>query len=148
MATTPFLHSIDPDDDAAQTTRAVGAARHLVLVLGDQLDPNSSAFDGFDPNLDVVWMAEVADEATYVWSSRVRIAFFLSAMRHFAAECRARGWRIDYTPLQAGIASLADALRAAIARRRPQRLIVVELGEWRVLQALQAEARAGLRRCG
>ena len=28
--------------------------RHLVLVLGDQLDAASSAFDGFDPACDAV----------------------------------------------------------------------------------------------
>ena len=36
------------------------APRHLVLVLGDQLDPDSAVFDGFDPALDEVWMAGLA----------------------------------------------------------------------------------------
>ena len=40
--------------------------RHLVLVLGDQLDPNSAALDDFDSSADAVWMAEVSQEATYV----------------------------------------------------------------------------------
>ena len=35
--------------------------RNLVIVLGDQLDLQSSAFDGFDPAQDAVWMAEVAE---------------------------------------------------------------------------------------
>ena len=52
-------------------------------VLGDQLDLDAAAFDGFDPALDAVWMAEVAGEATHVWSHRARIALFLAAMRHF-----------------------------------------------------------------
>ena len=43
--------------------------RTLVLVLGDQLDADASAFDGFDPQQDAVWMAEVAQESTHVWSS-------------------------------------------------------------------------------
>ena len=30
------------------------AVRHLVVVLGDQLDAESAAFDGFDPAQDVV----------------------------------------------------------------------------------------------
>jgi len=42
--------------------------RHLVIVLGDQLDPKSSALDGFDVRHDAVWMAEVAEESTQVWS--------------------------------------------------------------------------------
>lgn len=32
--------------------------RHLVLVLGDQLNADSAAFDGFDRSCDAVWMAE------------------------------------------------------------------------------------------
>lgn len=34
--------------------------RRLVIVLGDGLDPESSAFDDADPERDAVWMAEVA----------------------------------------------------------------------------------------
>ncbi|MCY7300111.1 MAG: cryptochrome/photolyase family protein, partial [Ilumatobacteraceae bacterium] len=65
--------------------------RHLIVVLGDQLDRNSAAFDGFDSARDVVWMAEVAEESTKVWVSKPRIAMFLAAMRHFAEELRAAG---------------------------------------------------------
>ena len=39
--------------------------RNLVLVLGDQLDPGSSALKDIDSNLDAVWMAEVAEENTH-----------------------------------------------------------------------------------
>ena len=58
--------------------------RHLVLILGDQLDEESSAFDGFDPLRDVVVMVEAAEEFTHVWSHKIRTTVFLSAMRHFA----------------------------------------------------------------
>jgi deoxyribodipyrimidine photolyase-related protein len=54
--------------------------RNLVIVLGGQLDETSSAFDGFDPALDMVWMAEVSEESEPVWSAKQRIAVFLSAM--------------------------------------------------------------------
>ncbi len=55
-------------------------AGRLVLVLGDQLDRKSSAFDGFDRQGDYVWMAEVAEESTHVWTHKTRIVVFLSAM--------------------------------------------------------------------
>jgi deoxyribodipyrimidine photolyase-related protein len=61
---------------------SVTRPRHLVLVLGDQLDASSAALDGFDPLQDAVWMAEVAGEGTHVWSHKARIALFLSGMRH------------------------------------------------------------------
>jgi len=59
--------------------------RRLVIVLGDQLDLDAAAFDDFDPATDAIWMAEVDEESTHVWSSQPRTALFLSAMRHFAA---------------------------------------------------------------
>ncbi|NDB01463.1 MAG: cryptochrome/photolyase family protein, partial [Betaproteobacteria bacterium] len=55
--------------------------RHLILVLGDQLDSEAAAFDGFDAMQDAVWMAEAHEESTHVWSSKQRITLFLSAMR-------------------------------------------------------------------
>ena len=67
------------------------AVRTLVVVLGDQLDLDAAVFDGFDPAQDAVWMAEVAEESTHVWSSKPRIALFLSAMRHFAQVLREYG---------------------------------------------------------
>lgn len=63
--------------------------RQLVIVLGDQLDPDAAAFDGFDAARDAVWMAEVAEESTHVGSSQIRTARFLAAMRHFALALRA-----------------------------------------------------------
>ena len=44
--------------------------RHLVIVLGDQLDDDSAAFDGFDAEQDAVWMAEVTEDCTNVWSHK------------------------------------------------------------------------------
>jgi deoxyribodipyrimidine photolyase-related protein len=121
--------------------------RALVIVLGDQLDRQSSAFDGFDPALDLVWMAEAAEESTHVWSAKQRIAVFLAAMRHFAASLRAEGLRIDYTALDESTASrsLADELRHAITRLGPQRLVLCAPGDWRVYQSIRAVAeQAGL----
>ena len=118
--------------------------RHLVLVLGDQLDEASSAFDGFDASQDVVWMAEVAEESTHVWSAQQRTALFLSAMRHFAQHVQARGWPLRYRPLDApdNRGSLAEELSLAIAELGPQALVLTAPGDWRVLQALRAVARA------
>ena len=71
--------------------------RCLVLVLGDQLNLDAAAFDGFDADVDAVWMAEVAGESTHVWSSKPRSAMFLAAMRHFAQALQAEGRPLHYT---------------------------------------------------
>lgn len=120
---------------------------HLVIVLGDQLDHDSTALQGFDPAQDVVWMAEVAEESTHVWSSKQRIAIFLSAMRHFAAELREQGLPLSYTRLDDAdnTGTLAGELQRAIDRLKPQHLVLTAPGDWRVLQALRAvAAQAGL----
>ncbi len=122
--------------------------RHLVVILGDQLDPDSSALDGFDPAQDAVWMAEVVEESTHVWSHQARIALFLSAMRHFALSLRERGLRVVYRRLdEHPAASLTEALRADLAAIDPQRVIMAEPGDWRVRESLRtAVGAAGLER--
>lgn len=109
--------------------------RHLVLVLGDQLDRGSSAFDGFDPARDRVWMCEASEESTHVWSSKQRIVMFLAAMRHFAHALRQEGVPLIYRELAEG--SLAQALGETLASHRVQRVVLAEPGDWRVLQALR-----------
>lgn len=113
--------------------------RQLVLVLGDQLDLEAAAFDGFDAAQDAVWMAEVAEESTHVWSTQPRIAMFLAAMRHFAQALRKAGRPLHYTRLDdaGNHGSLAAQLRADLQRLRPARLVMTAPGEWRLLQALQ-----------
>ncbi|MGL4551885.1 MAG: cryptochrome/photolyase family protein, partial [Gemmataceae bacterium] len=111
--------------------------RNLVLVLGDQLDPASSAFDGFDPARDAVWMAEVAEESTHVWSHKARTALFFSAMRHFAADLRGRGVTVHYGRIGTTAATLAGQLAADVKALRPASLVVAEPGDWRVRESLK-----------
>ena len=117
--------------------------RHLVIVLGDQLDLQSSALQGFDAAQDVVWMAEVAEESTHVWSAKQRIAVFLSAMRHFAQTLGELGLPLDYTRLDASgnAGTLALELSKAITLLQPAALVISAPGDWRVLQSLRAVAK-------
>jgi deoxyribodipyrimidine photolyase-related protein len=116
--------------------------RHLVLVLGDQLDISSAAFDGFDRQADVVWMAEVPSEAEHVWATKPHIALFLSGMRHFRDQLQVEGFRVDYRimddPDNRG--SLGAELRRAVETQRPKSAIVVQPGAWRVQEQLLSAA--------
>ena len=113
--------------------------RHLVLVLGDQLNLQSAALERFDSSRDRVLMVEARGESTHVPSTKMRSALFLSAMRHFAEAVRAKGWPIDYLRLGAhAFDTLDEALGDALARHAPQALVVVEPGEWRLEQAVLA----------
>lgn len=114
--------------------------RHLVVVLGDQLDRQSSAWDGFDPARDRAWMCEAAEEATHVWCSQQRLVLFLSATRHFKKALDDEGMPLEYFAATPG--SLAQALSQTLAEHRVQRIVLTEPGDWRVLQALRAAAAA------
>ena len=84
-------------------------------------------------------MAEVHSEAVYVWNHKARIAIFLSAMRHFRDELRRRGFTVDYRQLddKANKGTFLEELKAAIRRHKPERIIVVEPGEYRVAEELK-----------
>lgn len=116
--------------------------RHLVVVLGDQLDEDAAALQDFDPAQDVVWMAEVSEESTHVWSAKQRIAVFLSAMRHFAETLRGKGFPLRYTRLddEGNPGTLPLALARAITLLQPRQLRLTAPGDWRVLQGLRHTA--------
>jgi deoxyribodipyrimidine photolyase-related protein len=117
--------------------------RHLVIVLGDQLNRDASAWDGFDPRQDAAWMAEVAEESTHAWSAKQRCVVFLAAMRHFAQALRNDQVPLHYRKLDddGNAGTLAGELERTVRHLRPQRLRITEPGEWRVLQALQQVAQ-------
>ncbi len=115
--------------------------RNLLLVLGDQLDAESSLLAGADPKRDAIWMAEVDEESSHVWAHKARIVLFLSAMRHFADVVRERGFRVQYTRLGAGKGnSLAAVLTRDCQELQPQALKVVQPGDYRVLASLKETA--------
>ncbi len=140
--------STDHQEDGDFTSSSgVQNARHLVLVLGDQLAANSAAFDGFDGRTDVVWMAEVPEEAQHVWATKPHIAIFLTGMRHFRDRLRAKGLRVEYREMgdPDNRGSLGSELLRAVRVWRPQRIIVLQPGEWRVQeQLLRAAELAGV----
>ena len=119
------------------------AKRHLVIVLGDQLDEAASALADFDPLQDMVWMAEVQEESTHVISSKQRTTVFLSAMRHFAELIRSKDWPLKYIRLDDAnnAGTLSGELSKAINLHHPQNLVMTAPGDWRVLQSIRALAR-------
>ncbi|WP_243838689.1 cryptochrome/photolyase family protein [Prosthecobacter fusiformis] len=117
--------------------------RHLVIILGDQLDRNSAALDGFDSKQDCVWMAEVARESTKVWVHKARIVTFLAGMRHFAEELKKEGLPVEYRRLDdaQNQGDFIVELEATVKRLKPQKLILVEPGEWQVREDFRQAAK-------
>jgi len=112
--------------------------RNLVIVLGDQLNLDSSALHDFDPKKDLIWMAEALEESTHVPSSKIRIVMFLSAMRHFALELKNQKFPLAYTYHQdpENTGTLLGELEKAIDINKPAQLIVTQPGDYRTLEGL------------
>ena len=113
--------------------------KRLVLILGDQLDLQSSALRAFDPQADEIIMIESANEAQYVWTHKAKIALFLSAMRHFASAIEELGYPLTYvknSPLP-----IVDVLREQILQKNIKHLVCIEPGEWRLKQAIEVLAK-------
>jgi len=112
----------------------------LRLVLGDQLSPDLSSLSDAAPGQDLILMAEVMEEATYVRHHRKKIAFLFSAMRHFARELEAAGHRVRYVRLDDP--GNQGSLRAEVARALEDEpglggVVVTKPGEWRLLQDME-----------
>ncbi|MDE1915238.1 MAG: cryptochrome/photolyase family protein [Sphingomonadales bacterium] len=115
----------------------------LILVLGDQLTPSLSSLQAGDKAQDIVLMAEVGAEATYVRHHKKKIVLVLSAMRHFAQALRADGWQVDYVRLDdpANTGSLRGEAERARRRHQAEGIIATEPGEWRLMQDMRVWAQ-------
>ncbi|MCD7109120.1 cryptochrome/photolyase family protein [Rhizobium sp. DKSPLA3] len=117
--------------------------RNLILILGDQLSPEMSSLAGASAD-DVVLMCEVMEEAHYVRHHPKKIAFLFSAMRHFAEDLRARGLTVRYVRLEdeGNSGAFGGEVGRAVSELRPDRVIVTEPGEFRVLEMMDGWQRA------
>ena len=113
--------------------------KRLVLVLGDQLTQSLAGLRAADKATDVVVMAEVREEATYVRHHAKKLAFTFAAMRHFAQELRDAGWTVAYTALDEPEPhlSIASALLAAADRFGASEVVATRPGEWRLIEMLE-----------
>ena len=126
------------------TTSSQDGTRHLVLVLGDQLTEDATAFAGFDRQRDAVLMLEVAAEATNVPQHKKRLMLFFSAMRHFRTRLESKGYRVHYVELDdpASRGSLAEETDRWVREVRPEKLIVTKPGDFRVERAIIVAAES------
>lgn len=111
----------------------------LVLVLGDQLSHDIAALKAADKARDVVVMAEVREEGTYVKHHPKKIALILAAMRKFASALRADGWTVDYTELDDtdNAGSIVGELLRRAEHHGTDAVLATEPGEWRLIDKLR-----------
>jgi len=110
------------------------STKNLILILGDQLSHSLPAIAQANPANDVILMAEVNNEATYVKHHKLKIVLIFAAMRHFAQELEHKGFHVAYTTIDApdNSGTLAGEVEKALATHQCGQLIVTEAGEYRV----------------
>lgn len=117
-------------------TQPVSALR---LIMGDQLSRNLASLRDCDKTNDLVVLAEVMEEASYVPHHKKKLVFVFSAMRHFASELEKSGYRVRYYKLTDpdGADSLTDIVETLVKTHAPDRLVLTAPGEYRVRNMME-----------
>lgn len=79
-----------------RTGRAETKSETTVWITGNQLTPAMSALEGLPPSRCVVLMIESLERSRQLPHHKQKLVLVWSAMRHFARELRALGYRVDY----------------------------------------------------
>ncbi len=114
----------------------------LRLVLGDQLSAPErlSSLRDLDPMHDVVLMAEVMSELTYVRHHKQKIVHTLASMRRHAAALEAAGITVRYVRAddEGNAGDLPGEVKRALDAQPFQRVVMTRSGEWRLERAFDA----------
>ncbi len=118
----------------------------LRLVLGDQLSAPDrlSSLRDLDPSRDVVLMAEVRSELTYVRHHKQKIVHTLASMRGHAEALQARGVTVRYVRYDdpGGEPDLPGEVKRALRDQPFDRVVMTRSGEHRLeaaFDSLEAE---------
>jgi deoxyribodipyrimidine photolyase-related protein len=107
-------------------------------ILGDQLLPEHPGLKMADQADTVVLFIESKARAAHVKYHQQKLVLIYAAMRHYAAELRAKGWTVDYYEL---VPKFEDALKAHVAKHSPSRLRMMEPNDWAMTEALPKIAK-------
>ena len=111
----------------------------LRLILGDQLNHQLASLRDINIESDIVLMAEVGAEVTYVKHHKRKIAFLFSAMRHFAETLQGEGVFVIYRRLDDpdNGGSLETEVKRTISAHKISKLVVTMPGEYRLLEIMR-----------
>ncbi|OTL18786.1 cryptochrome/photolyase family protein [Acinetobacter pittii] len=109
------------------------------LILGDQLNHQLATLKYLNRNEDVILMAEVLEETSYVAHHPQKIALIFSAMRHFAKELKAQGWKIRYHTFkrESHIKKLVDFIALQQQHFSANTLVITQCGEYRLQHEIE-----------
>ena len=108
------------------------------LILGDQLSLELATLRVLDRDQDLVLLAEVHQEATYVKHHQQKIVLLFSAMRHFAEELGDLGWHVAYHQYEPDSKQqdLLAVLQQVCQQHEVSSVVMTESGEFRLEQAM------------
>lgn len=112
----------------------------LRVILWDQLSLSISSLVGCDKQNDLILICELLEEATYVKHHKKKLAFLLSAMRHFAAELHKQQYQIEYIKIDDSdnTGHLNGEIARVLKKRKIEQIIVTHPGEYRILQNIKS----------
>lgn len=111
----------------------------LIFIFCDQLSMSLSSLKQIKKD-DMILMCEQISELTYIKHHPKKIAFMLSAMRHFAEELRKKNYNVRYIDIEHpdNTGSIKTEIERTLALYQPKKFIVTEPSEFRHLLMLQA----------
>lgn len=111
----------------------------LRFVLGDQLSASIASLADYSDG-DLILMAEVAEEASYVPHHAKKIAFIFSAMRHFASRLEGSGKSVRYVrfddPDNTG--ALKSEVKRALETQAFDTIVTTSPGEYRLKAEMES----------
>jgi len=112
----------------------------LRVILQDQLSHSICSLSDLDKKNDCVLLMEVEEEFTFVKHHPKKIAFLISAMRHFAEELTAEGIDVDYITLNSKRShrTLTETLKEVCCRAPFERIVLCEPSEYRLLELVKS----------
>ncbi len=112
----------------------------LRIIFPDQLSKSISSLEGLDKNTDGVMICEYIQDLTSISHHSKKIAFILSAMRHFAKELIEDGINTSYIQFDALIneTSFLKQIKKVIQELNPLLIIVTKPSEFRLLKMINS----------
>ena len=111
----------------------------LRLILGDQLTATLPVLQDATISKDIILMAEVKEEATYVKHHKKKLAFLFSAMRHFADALKKENYQVRYRYYnnEDNQGSLLEEVKLALKETGCEEVVVTSPGEYRLLKSME-----------
>lgn len=107
----------------------------LRVILSNQLSKTISCLDGVDVDHDIILLCESKEEFTHVKHHKKKIAFLLSAMRHFVHELVEKGYKVIHSKLDdaENTGSVAQEIVRIAKLKKVDAIVMTLPAEYRLL---------------